>query len=137
PGLRPLDKGAMRERSREFLAQLGIELPALDEPVARLSGGQRQAVAISRALRWRARLVIMDEPTAALGVREKARVLDLIRRLRDNGVSVLLVSHNMDDVVAVTDRVAILRGGRLQGEIATADVDADRLSHMVMAGHMQ
>ncbi len=137
PGLRTLDKRAMRERSREYLARLGIELESVDAPVNRLSGGQRQAVAISRALRWEAALVIMDEPTAALGVREKARVLDLVRKLKETGVSVLLVSHNMDDVVAVTDRVVILRGGRLQGEVATADIDADRLSHMVMSGRMQ
>lgn len=136
PGLKQLDKRAMRTQSREFLAQLGIELPTVDAPVNQLSGGQRQAVAICRALRWRARLVIMDEPTAALGVREKARVLDLIRRLRDNGVAIVLVSHNMDDVVAVTDRVAILRGGRLLGEAPTAQLDADKLSHMVMSGRM-
>ncbi len=136
PGLERLDKRAMRERSRGFLEQIGIALPSVDQPVSRLSGGQRQAVAICRALRWQAKLVIMDEPTAALGVREKARVLELIRRLRDTGVAILLVSHNMDDVVAVTDRVVILRGGRKIGEVATGDTDADRLSHMVMSGRV-
>jgi len=136
PGLERLDKRAMRKRSRGFLEQIGIALPSVDQPVSRLSGGQRQAVAICRALRWQAKLVIMDEPTAALGVREKARVLELIRRLRDTGVAILLVSHNMDDVVAVTDRVVILRGGRKIGEVATADTDADRLSHMVMSGRV-
>ncbi len=137
PGLRTLDKRAMRERSRGYLDRLGIRLDSVDAPVSRLSGGQRQAVAICRALRWEARLVIMDEPTAALGVRETARVLELVRRLRDDGVAVLLVSHNMDDVIAVTDRVMLLRGGRKLGEVTTADTDADRLSHMVMSGRLQ
>ncbi|GJL80626.1 MAG: sugar ABC transporter ATP-binding protein [marine bacterium B5-7] len=136
PGMSRLDKTTMRQQSGEFLSRIGISLPNVDSPVSQLSGGQRQAVAICRALRWHARLVIMDEPTAALGIREKSRVLDLIRRLRDNGISIVLVSHNMDDVVSVTDRIAVLRGGKHIGTLTTTDVDADRLSHIVMSGRV-
>src|SRR5436190_679675 len=93
-----------------------------------VSGAERPSRgAIARALRWNARIVVMDEPTAALGVKETARVLDLIRSLRDTGVAVLLVSHNMEDVVAVTDRVVILRAGRKALEVATAGRTADDL----------
>lgn len=135
PGLRVLDKTAMRRQAHGYLEQLDIKLPAVDVKVNTLSGGQRQAVAICRALRWQAQLVIMDEPTAALGVRETARVLELIRKLNDNGVSILLISHNMDDVVAVAQRVVILKNGRKVLEHPSAGLDADRLAHMVMTGH--
>ncbi len=132
--LRVLDKRAMRHATAEYLARLNQAIADVDAPVADLSGGQRQAVAIARALRWNARIVVMDEPTAALGVKETARVLDLIRALRDAGVAVLLVSHNMEDVVAVTSRVCILRAGRKALETATAGRTADDLAHMVMTG---
>ncbi len=91
-------------------------------------------MAICRALRWNAELIILDEPTAALGVRETQRVLDLIRRLRDAGHTIILISHNMSDVMAVASRVAILRGGRKTADVPTAGLDADRLAHMVMLG---
>ena len=94
---------AMTERTRELLDRLQIPLPDLDAPVALMSGGQRQAVAVARAVAFSSRLVILDEPTAALGLRESARVLDLIRRLKDDGVAVILISHSMDHVT---------RGGR-------------------------
>jgi len=132
--LRVLDKPAMRAATAEYLARLNQTIPDVDGLVSELSGGQRQAVAIARALRWNAKLVIMDEPTAALGVKETRRVLDLIRALRDAGVTVLLVSHNMEDVVAVSDRVAILKAGRKALEVATAGHSADDLAHMVMTG---
>jgi len=132
--LRVVDKRAMRDATAQYLARLNQAIGDVDAPVADLSGGQRQAVAIARALRWNARIVVMDEPTAALGVKETARVLDLIRSLRDTGVAVLLVSHNMEDVVAVTDRVVILRAGRKALEVATAGRTADDLAHMVMTG---
>jgi len=132
--LRVLDKRAMRTATAQYLARLNQAIADVDGLVADLSGGQRQAVAIARALRWNARIVVMDEPTAALGVKETARVLDLIRALRDGGVAVLLVSHNMEDVVAVTDRVCILRAGRKALETSTAGRTADDLAHMVMTG---
>jgi ABC-type sugar transport system ATPase subunit len=106
----------------------------MDRPVADLSGGQRQAVALARALRWQARIVIMDEPTAALGVAESRQVLDLISRLRARGVTVLLVSHNMDDVVTATERVVVLKRGSKIFEGATADLDAGRLAHVITSG---
>src|SRR3546814_4627372 len=96
-------------------------------PVERMSGGQRQAVAIARALRWDARVVIMDEPTAALGVKETALVLNLVRKLREEGRTVILISHNMADVVALADRVAILKSGAKVIERDVAGLDADSL----------
>jgi simple sugar transport system ATP-binding protein len=132
-----LDKARMRKEAAAYLARLGVGLTDLRVPVERLSGGQRQAVAICRALRWNAELIILDEPTAALGVRETQRVLDLIRRLRDGGHTIILISHNMADVVAVASRVAILRGGRKIADMPTVGLDADRLAHMVMLGPQQ
>lgn len=132
--LRILDKPAMIERARGYLAQLGSTVTDTTRAVATLSGGQRQSVAIGRALRWNAGIVVMDEPTAALGVKETAQVLDLIRALNAAGRTVVLISHNMADVVAVAHRVAILRQGRKVIDRPVAGLDADSLSHMVMTG---
>jgi simple sugar transport system ATP-binding protein len=134
PFLQLLDKGRMARESRGYLQRLAIELPDMATPVERLSGGQRQAVAISRALRWNADLVIMDEPTAALGVKETAQVLDLVRRLNQDGRTVVIISHNMADVCAVATRVAVLKSGRKVIDRPVAGLDADRLAHMVMTG---
>ena len=131
---RVLDKRRMRADARTCLARLAMPIEDMRRPVERMSGGQRQAVAIARALRWDARIVIMDEPTAALGVKETALVLDLIRRLKAEGRTILLVSHNMADVVAVADRVAILKAGRKVIDRAVDGVSADALAHMVMTG---
>ncbi|EDP65970.1 ABC transporter related protein [alpha proteobacterium BAL199] len=132
--LRVLDKPAMIEQARGYLAQLGSSVTDTTRAVATLSGGQRQSVAIARALRWNADIVVMDEPTAALGVKETAQVLDLIRALNAAGKTVVLISHNMADVVAVAHRVAILKQGRKVIDRPVAGLDADTLSHMVMAG---
>jgi ABC-type sugar transport system ATPase subunit len=129
-----LDKKRMRRAARDYLDPFGFSVTDMDRPVADLSGGQRQAVALARALRWQARIVIMDEPTAALGVAESRQVLDLIARLRGRGVTVLLVSHNMDDVVAATARVVVLKRGSKIFEGATADLDAGRLAHVITSG---
>jgi len=134
PFLPVLDKRRMAEEARGYLKRLSIEIADMGTPVERLSGGQRQAVAISRALRWDARIIIMDEPTAALGVKETAQVLGLVRRLHEEGRTVILVSHNMADVAAVATRVAILKSGRKVIDRALAGLDADRLAHMVMTG---
>jgi ABC-type sugar transport system ATPase subunit len=104
-------------------------------PVERLSGGQRQAVAICRALRWNAEIIIMDEPTAALGVKETALVLDLIRKLKADGRTVLLITHNMRDVVALADRVVIMGAGRKFVDRAVASLSADDITHMIMSGN--
>lgn len=131
-GLPVLDVARMRREARAALDRLAIAVPDVDRPVGELSGGQRQAVAIARALLWNARLLIMDEPTAALGVRETAEVRALIRGLRAEGVAVLLVSHDMQDVVAVADRVVVLKKGRLAALVEAAGLDADRLARLVM-----
>jgi ABC-type sugar transport system ATPase subunit len=129
-----LDKRAMARGARELLQRLDVSLPDMAAPVALLSGGQRQAVAIARALRWEAALIIMDEPTAALGVKETAEVLSLIRRLQAAGGSVILVSHNMADVCAVATRVAILKAGRVAADVPTTGLNAESLASMVTTG---
>jgi simple sugar transport system ATP-binding protein len=136
PGVAILDKRRMRRESREFLARLKIDMKDADRPVDSLSGGQRQAVAIARALRWDARLVIMDEPTAALGVAESRQVLDLIRELHRGGTTVILISHNMADVVAVATRVAVLKNGRKIADRPVEGLTADDLAHLVMVGQL-
>ncbi|NUR92901.1 MAG: sugar ABC transporter ATP-binding protein [Nonomuraea sp.] len=110
-----LDEVAMEKRSRDLLATLSIKIPSVRIPVASLSGGQRQTVAISRSLLGEPKVVMLDEPTAALGVEQTAQVLDLVERLRAQGLAVILISHNMVDVKAVADRIAVLRLGRNNG----------------------
>ncbi|GIH91713.1 ATP-binding cassette domain-containing protein [Planobispora siamensis] len=110
-----LDEVAMEKRSRDLLHTLSIRIPSVRIPVASLSGGQRQTVAISRSLLGKPKIVMLDEPTAALGVEQTAQVLDLVERLRSQGLGVILISHNMVDVKAVADRVAVLRLGRNNG----------------------
>jgi fructose transport system ATP-binding protein len=110
--LRLLDKRAMRRDSARHFDELGIRVQSMTVPVEALSGGQRQGVAVARAAAWARRLVIMDEPTAALGVKETGQVLDLIRRVRDRGLPVVLISHDMPHVFDVADRIHIMRLGR-------------------------
>ncbi|AJZ83258.1 ATP-binding cassette domain-containing protein [Streptomyces antimycoticus] len=110
-----LNEVEMERRTRDLLATLAIRIPDVRRPVAVLSGGQRQTVAISRALLGEPRLVMLDEPTAALGIEQTAQVLDLVERLRERGLGVLLISHNLGDVKAVADYVAVLRLGRNNG----------------------
>ncbi|MEU4352742.1 ATP-binding cassette domain-containing protein [Streptomyces sp. NPDC023838] len=110
-----LDEVEMERRSRELLTTLSIRIPSVRIPIASLSGGQRQTVAIARSMLGEPKLVILDEPTAALGVEQTAQVLDLVERLRERGHAVILISHNMADVKAVADKVAVLRLGRNNG----------------------
>lgn len=135
PFLRVLDKRRMQQEACGYLAQLSVSVDDMSRPVERLSGGQRQAVAIARALRWRAEIIIMDEPTAALGVKETALVLDLVRRLKSDGRTILLISHNMRDVVALADRVVIMGAGRKFADLPIADLTPDDLTHMIMRGN--
>ncbi len=107
-----LDNATMRRESALAFTKLKVQLKDMDAPIASLSGGQRQSVAICRAAMWAKRVVFMDEPTAALGVVQTARTLDLVRRIRDTGVAVVLISHNMRDVIQVADTVEVLRLGR-------------------------
>jgi D-xylose transport system ATP-binding protein len=118
---------AMSERTRELVDRLQITLPNFDAPVALLSGGQRQAVAVARAVGFSSKLVILDEPTAALGLREAGRVLDLVRLLKHDGVAVILISHSMDHVLAVADRAVVLRRGRTVGELVPSADNVEQL----------
>jgi D-xylose transport system ATP-binding protein len=118
---------AMERTARDLLASLDVRIPDVRAPVALLSGGQRQSVAIARALLGEPRMVILDEPTAALGVEQTAQVLDLIRRLRERGLAVLLVSHNLVDVRAVSDRVVVLRLGRNVADLETATASQEQI----------
>jgi D-xylose transport system ATP-binding protein len=122
-----LDEITMERRARTLLDTLSIRIPSVRIPVASLSGGQRQTVAISRSLLGEPRVVVLDEPTAALGVEQTAQVLDLVERLRERGLGVLFISHNMVDVMAVADRVAVLRLGRNNGEFDARTTSNERL----------
>ncbi len=122
-----LDKARMRRNAQESFTRLGVRVPDMRAAVANFSGGQRQGIAVARALMWAKRVVFMDEPTAALGVAQTRNVLDLIRRVRDTGVSVVLISHSMPDVLAVSDRVTVLRHGRRVITYNTSAVTSDEL----------
>ncbi|MCG5213175.1 ATP-binding cassette domain-containing protein [Streptosporangium soli] len=125
--LRPLrlNTVAMETRSWDLLRQLSAKIPTVRVPVASLSGGQRQTVAIARSLLGDPKIIILDEPTAALGVAQTAEVLNLVERLRENGLGVIMVSHNMADVKAVADTVVVLRLGRNNGVFDVRDVSSE------------
>src|SRR5438067_7808117 len=122
-----LDKPEMRRRAVEEFKRLGVTLQSTDVPVSSLSGGQRQSVAVARSVVWASKVVFMDEPTAALGVGQRERVLDVIRRVRDEGIAVVLISHNMPEVLAVSDRVEVLRLGRRVARFTAADATLEAL----------
>ncbi len=124
---RVLDRSYMLRESRQVLDQLDIRIPELRNPIRQLSGGQRQAVSIARAVYWDASLMVMDEPTAALGVPEQLKVLELIRTLRNQGVPVILISHNMQDVFAVADRVIVMRRGSKAGERKVSETNENEV----------
>jgi D-xylose transport system ATP-binding protein len=133
-GLRVMSRRGMADRTAELVDRLQVNLPDLAAPMALMSGGQRQAVAVARAVAFSSRLVILDEPTAALGLRESARVLGLIRRLKDHGVAVILISHSMDHVIEVADRALVLRRGRAVGEaVPSAENQSQLVSWIVGA----
>ena len=127
-----VDRARMADESRRVLDQLDIHIPDIRRPIREMSGGQRQAVAIARAVYWNARLMIMDEPTAALGVPEQRKVLALVRTLRDRGVPVIIISHNMQDVFAVADRAVVMRRGRKVGERPMAETSSDELVSLMV-----
>jgi D-xylose transport system ATP-binding protein len=130
-----LDDVKMEERTLSLLASLGVTLPDVRAPVVSLSGGQRQSVSIARSLLGTPRLVVLDEPTAALGVTQTAQVLALVVRLREQGVGVLVISHNLDDVFAVADRIAVLRLGRNAGSFdAGTSTQAEVVAAMTGSG---
>ncbi|MCB1498547.1 MAG: sugar ABC transporter ATP-binding protein [Bauldia sp.] len=123
-----VDDRAMRKRSREVLDALSVKIPSINVSVKGMSGGQRQCLAIARAILWGRKIVILDEPTAALGVRETAQVLDVIRDLRKHDVSVIVVSHNMAQLMEIADRITVMRLGRT---VATRVVKDTQVSEIV------
>ncbi|WP_291397066.1 ATP-binding cassette domain-containing protein [Devosia sp.] len=123
-----VDDRQMRERAREVLNTLKVKIPSINVSVKGMSGGQRQCLAIARALLWGRRIVILDEPTAALGVRETGQVLEVIRSLREQDVSVIIVSHNMQQLMSVADRITVMRLGR---SIATRTVKDTEVNEIV------
>ncbi|OLT14302.1 hypothetical protein BJF78_02270 [Pseudonocardia sp. CNS-139] len=116
-GLGIVRRRVMLDEARRTLHRLEVQVPNLRTPVGLLSGGQRQAIAVSRGIAFARRVVVLDEPTAALGIRERTNVLRLVRQLPENGIAVILISHNLEEVVAVADRAVVLRQGRLVGEV--------------------
>jgi D-xylose transport system ATP-binding protein len=131
PPLAFLDRTRMKREAREMVSTLAVNVPAVTSRVRRLSGGQRQAVAICRAAGFSSKLVIMDEPTAALGVQETAKVEDLIRRLRDEGHAILLISHNFEQVLRLSDQVWVMRAGRCVGGRRTARTTGEEIVGLI------
>lgn len=131
-GLTFLDRAQMRKDAAEVMKGLGIVVPDPSAPVRDLSGGQRQAIAIARAIHWKAKLVIMDEPTAALGVPEQREVMALIHRLKEQGVGIILISHNLPDIFAAADRIIVLARGVVGGERRPAETNDEEIVRLMM-----
>jgi D-xylose transport system ATP-binding protein len=129
-----MDDEAMEEAARASLDRMKLRLPSLSKLVASLSGGQRQAVAIARAVHFNARVLIMDEPTAALGPEETAKVGALIRELASQGIGIILISHDIHDVFDLAGRLAVMRHGKMVGVVKTAEVTKDEVLAMIIAG---
>ncbi len=129
-----VDRPSMRRKAAEQFAKLGVRLRSARVPISSLSGGQRQSVAIARAAMWADKVIFMDEPTAALGVVQTGRVLDLIRQVRDQGIAVVLISHNMPQVLEVADRIEVLRLGRRVARFKAGEADVDRLVTAMTSG---
>jgi simple sugar transport system ATP-binding protein len=129
--LRRLDRSRMAVETGQLLGELDIRIDSPRQEIRDLSGGQRQGVAIGRAMHWAKRLVLMDEPTAALGVQETRRVEDLIRRMRELGRAILIVSHSLDQVMRLSDRICVLRRGRQVGIRTTSETDGDTIVSMI------
>ncbi|HLK01079.1 MAG TPA: ATP-binding cassette domain-containing protein [Streptosporangiaceae bacterium] len=125
---------AMRREAREHLDEMGVQIPSVNVPVARLSGGQRQAIAVARSVFSDPKILLLDEPLAAMGVKEGAIILDLIRRLKEEGdVSVIVIAHNYAQVLAVCDRVNLLQGGRITLDKRSEETSAQALTELVVA----
>ncbi|TGQ70908.1 MAG: sugar ABC transporter ATP-binding protein [Mesorhizobium sp.] len=134
-GLLPvLDRKAMAEAARETMKRLDFHVSRLEAPVSNFSGGQRQAVAIGRAVYWDAQILIMDEPTAALGVPEQRKVISLIHQLKAQGRGVIFISHNLQDIFAVSDRIVVLRRGVQAGERKISETNHDEVVKLMVGG---
>jgi D-xylose transport system ATP-binding protein len=132
---RTLDEAEMEHQAGQALASLAVRtVKSVRQKVSSLSGGQRQTVAIAKTVLWNSKVVILDEPTAALGVAQTAQVLDLVRRLADQGMAVILISHNMLDVLKVSDSVAALYLGRMAAQVRTSEVNQTQIVELITAG---
>ena len=129
-----LDRRKMAEAAKSTMALLDFHVSRMDAPVSNFSGGQRQAVAIGRAVYWNAQILIMDEPTAALGVPEQRKVIELIHQLKAQGRGVIFISHNLQDIFAVSDRIIVLRRGNTAGERRIADTTHDEVVKLMIGG---
>ncbi|MEW9836383.1 ATP-binding cassette domain-containing protein [Mesorhizobium marinum] len=129
-----LDRGKMADAARETMALLDFHVSRMEAPVSNFSGGQRQAVAIGRAVYWNAQVLIMDEPTAALGVPEQRKVISLIKQLKAQGRGVIFISHNLQDIFAVSDRIVVLRRGVTAGERKISETTHDEVVKLMVGG---
>lgn len=129
-----LDRATMRKAARETMALLDFHVSRLDAPVSNFSGGQRQAVAIGRAVHWDAQILIMDEPTAALGVPEQRKVISLIHQLKAQGRGIIFISHNLQDIFAVSDRIVVMRRGIKAGERRISETTHDEVVKLMIGG---
>jgi len=131
-----LDDAAMESKAREVMGRLNPNFRRFKEPVKALSGGQRQSVAIARAILFNARILIMDEPTAALGPQETAQVGELIKQLKSDGIGIFLISHDIHDVFDLADRVVVMKNGQVVGQAKTSDVTKDEVLGMIIMGRV-
>jgi fructose transport system ATP-binding protein len=132
-----LNKRAMRREASDHLKELNIGVKSVRQTVETLSGGQRQGVAVARSVVFGRHIVILDEPTAALGVRETRGVIDLMKRINERGIAIILISHNMPQVLEVTHRVMVLRHGRRAGVVRTAETDVEQIVRLITGAEMQ
>jgi len=133
-GLKVLDKKFMYTESKKMIDKLKIDIPFLDRPIRFLSGGQRQAVSISRAIYWNAEVIIMDEPTAALGIQEKQQVMDLIRDLKAKGVTTIIISHEMQDVFEIADRIVVIFHGQCVAVKEKNKTTIEEIANLIITG---
>jgi len=132
-----LDETSMEQACLETLDSLSVTtIRSVRQPVASLSGGQRQSIAVAKAVMWNSRLVILDEPTAALGVAQTRQVLDLVRRLADKGLAVVIISHNLHDIFEVADRITVLRLGQKVAEFVAKETTQQEVVHAITAGKL-
>jgi D-xylose transport system ATP-binding protein len=135
--LRRLDEAKMERETRNVLRDLSVTtLQSVRLPVASMSGGQRQSIAVAKAVLWNSKLVVLDEPTAALGVAQTRQVLDLVKRLAQQGLGVILISHNMNDVMEVADYITVLRLGQTVAEFKKTDTSQREVVEAITAGHL-
>jgi len=131
-----LNEDVMEAEARKVLDRLKLNLPSVKEKVSNMSGGQRQAIAIARALYFDAKVLIMDEPTAALGPQETAMVASLTKQLKTEGLGIFLISHDLHDVFDLADRISVLKNGKLVGTVNVEDVTQDEVLAMIIAGKL-